>query len=431
MPTITPRGTKDIYGKEMYLWTDVEAAVRGICGRFGFNEIRTPIFEYTELFTRSAGETSDVVQKEMYTFMDKGNRSITLRPEGTAGAVRAFVEHKMYADAQPTKLFYIGPNFRYEKPAAGRWRQHHQFGVELFGAATAAADAEIISVGDAVIKTLGIKNVTLNINSIGCPECHEKYNDLLKSFLYENIDGMCGTCRERLEKNPMRVLDCKVDGCKKILEAAPPISGVLCESCVKHSDELKALLTAMGINFVVNERIVRGLDYYTKTVFEFIYTGDTGEEDTDAKPSATELTVIAGGRYDGLISECGGPEMGAVGFGMGLERIVLVLKAQNGDALSKKRQETVFVGYAGQNGYVASQSAVYKLRAAGIHAEGETTGRSVKAQMKYADKLGATYAVIIGDDEINSDSVNIKNMTDGSQTIVSLSDMVGYFLKNN
>jgi len=385
----------------------LEAVIHGLCADFCFNEIRTPVFEHTELFQRSSGETSDVVQKEMYTFLDKGGRSISLRPEGTAGAARAFVEHNMQAGGLPVKLFYIGPNFRYEKPAAGRWRQHHQFGAELYGAYAPAADAEVISMAREYFSRLGIADVTrLHINSLGGKECRQAYNNRLHAFIMENTDSLCPTCRERAEKNPLRVLDCKEERCRAVLKDAPVPLDTLGPECRAHFENLQSLLRLMGIDFVVDARLVRGLDYYTRTVFEFI----------DEKSG---LTICAGGRYDGLIEQCGGAPTGGVGFGSGIERLMLVLERE-GKLPAAEAGARVYVGSIGEKGFEKSREVVYKLRQAGVPAEWDVMERSVKAQMRYADKLGVEYSLILGDDEMESGRVTVKDMRTGEKMEVEI-----------
>jgi histidyl-tRNA synthetase len=417
MLTKAPRGTNDILGNYMTAWNRLEEVVRDLCKDFGFKEIRTPIFEHTELFNRSVGETTDIVQKEMYTFNDKGNRSITLKPEGTAGVVRAYLERKLYADVQPTKLFYITPAFRYERPQAGRLRQFHQFGVESFGSSEAVADAEIIALGSNMLERLNIKNVELHVNSLGGPECRKKYNEVLKEFLNKNVDKLCNTCRERFEKNPLRILDCKNESCKEIIKDAPIAIDVLDKECKEHFDTLLELLDAMGIKYVVDPWIVRGLDYYTKTVFEFI-----------SNEIGSQGTVCGGGRYDKLIEECGGSSTSAVGFGAGIERLLMTIEANNGPFEFEKELDI----YIGSIGKEATKKAVYiinELRKNGISAESDLLNRSIKAQMKYANKMGAKYSIIIGDNELEEGKVNIKNMDAGEQEEVAINDIVEYMAK--
>ena len=407
MLTQTPRGTKDLYGPEAASWRAVEDMIRALCADFCLNEIRTPIFEHTELFARSAGDTSDVVQKEMYTFTDKGGRSISLRPEGTAGVARAFVEHGLHAGGLPVKLFYIGPNFRYEKPAAGRWRQHHQFGVEIFGSYSPAADAEVISLAHMMLARLGVSDsVSLHINSLGGKECRAAYNERLHAFIADNLDALCPTCRERAVINPLRILDCKDEKCRALLGAAPEPIDSLGAECRAHLEALLAFLDMMKIVYTVNPRLVRGFDYYTRTVFEFI-DGKTG------------LALPAGGRYDGLIEQCGGAPTGGVGFGSGMERLMMVLERE-GKLPGTDAGVRVFVGSAGEKGLAKSREVAYRLRRAGIPCECDIMERSVKAQMKHADKLRAEYSLILGDDEIASGTVAVRNMATGEKTEVEI-----------
>ena len=401
-----PRGTKDIFGTDARAWQWLESHIREVCTLFGFGEVRVPIFEHTELFLRGVGETTDVVQKEMYTFNDKGNRSITLRPEGTAGVARAFIEHGMHNEPMPVKFYYTGPNFRYENPQAGRFRQHHQFGVEIFGSAEPSAEAEIIAIGYTLLQRLGITGVTVHINSLGCRECYGKYKDTLKGFVGGKLSDLCEDCRRRFEKNPLRALDCKVEKCQAVMSQAPPTLGSLDEECLNHFESLQALLREMGIPFEVNPKVVRGLDYYTRTVFEFM---------TEGLP-----TVIGGGRYDGLIEQIGGSPTPSAGFGMGMDRLIILLKNQGllPDDLALPCQ--IYIGHAGDAGYRRSQVLVHALRCAKAAAEGDLLRRSVKAQMKYADKRGAKFSMIIGDNEIESNSARIKNMTTGEQAEITL-----------
>lgn len=404
-----PKGTRDVVPQESYKWQYIEGLAREICERYGFLEVRTPVFEHTELFLRGVGDTTDIVQKEMYTFEDKGGRSITLKPEGTAGVVRMFVEHKLFSDAQPTKMYYLNcPVFRYEKPQAGRLREHHQFGIEVFGAQKASVDAECIGVALELFRRVGVRDLAVHINSIGCPKCRPQYHAALKEYLYGHVGELCETCRERLEKNPLRVLDCKEAACKRITAEAPIILDYLCDECSGHMAELKACLDAMNVDYSVDPYIVRGLDYYTRTVFEIISThiGSQG-------------TVCGGGRYDGLVEEIGGPSLPAVGFGLGLERLLLVAENQ-GIVIPAPRPCDVYVAAMGEEARLRGFALAFALRGTGLRAECDHVGRSFKAQFKYADKLGARYVAVLGEDELKSNSVKLKNMATGEESTVSL-----------
>ena len=404
-----PRGTNDFLGDKVKLMTKLEETVRDVCKSFGINEIRTPMFEYTELFQRGVGEITDIVQREMFTFEDRGGRSLTLKPEGTAGAARAFIENGLYSEAQPTKLFYVTPCFRNERPQAGRYKQFHQFGVEMYGTYDASADAEVISLVYEIFNRLGLKNVRLKINSLGSNECRKKYNKVLKDYIGDRLEHLCDDCKSRFEKNPLRVLDCKNKNCKEVLADAPAVLDILDEECAAHFEKLKASLEAMGIPNEVDKGIVRGLDYYTRTVFEFV-----------SDEIGAQGTICGGGRYDNLVEECGGSPMGAVGFAMGLERIMLVLEAQGLNEVDSNNP-LIYIGSIGEKGALKAQEIGYDLRKAVIHAEYDTVGRSVKAQMKYADKIGAIYNVVLGDDEIANDKVRLKNMLNGEQREITLS----------
>lgn len=412
MLTEAPKGTKDIYGSYMEEWQRVEQVMRELCSDFGIKEIRIPIFEHTELYLRGVGETTDIVQKEMYTFKDKADRSITLRPEGTAGVARSFIEHGMYNNPQPTRRFYIGPMFRYENTQKGRQRQFHQFGVEMLGSYSPALDAEAISVAAELLKRLGIKDVELRINSLGCNECRQRYNTALKEYIGSNIDKLCDDCKSRFDKNPLRVLDCKEESCQRIIAEAPVVLDYLDDECKEHFETVKAILDNMGIKYTVDEKIVRGLDYYTRTVFEFVANG-----------IGAQGTVCGGGRYDNLIAECGGQPMGCAGFAVGIERLLLMLEAQNGE-FKETNEMDIYIGSIGKEGLVKSQGIAYRMRSEGIRAEGDSVGRSVKAQMKYANKIGAKYSVILGDNEIAEDTANLKNMETGEQEQIKVSELV-------
>ena len=413
------KGTKDIFGDEMRKWLDVEEIIRNLCDQFGFNQIRTPMFEYTDLFARGVGDTTDIVNKEMYSFVDKGDNHITLKPESTAAVVRAFLEHSMYADTQPTKLYYISPTFRYERPQAGRQRQFHQFGVEMFGSDSPTADAEIIAIGHTLLKRLGINKVELHINSLGGTECRKKYNETLKAFLHEKKEHLCPLCQERMDKNPLRVLDCKNEACQKELKDAPTVLSTLGPECRAHFEKLQELLKAMNIPFVVDPSIVRGLDYYTKTVFEFI-SNDIGAQGT----------VCGGGRYDRLVDEIGNKHVPAVGFGAGMERLIIVRDAENNAPLAPATRD-IFIGYRGDEAMMKAFELVNELRQAGISAESDHLQRSIKAQMKYANKINARYSVIIGESELAEGKLKLKEMETSNEVTVPMDQFVQMFKNLN
>lgn len=404
-----PRGTEDVLPKDSKLWQYIENTARRVCELYGYKEIRTPVFEHTELFQRGVGDTTDVVQKEMYTFEDKGGRSITLKPEGTATLVRSYIENSLYANPQPTKLSYIIPCFRYEKPQSGRLREFHQFGIECFGASSPATDAEVISLAYMFLSELNLKGIKLNINSIGCPVCKKEYNQKLRAYFEEYKDQLCPTCLERLEKNPMRIIDCKSEICSKIAEKAPKMVDYLCEECHTHFEDTKERLDNMGIEYTVNPDIVRGLDYYTKTVFEFV-----------SDCLGAQSTVCGGGRYSGLVEELGGKPADGIGFAAGLERLILVLKAQQGESAEIESAPQLFVATMGDAAEKTAQKLIFDLRCAGVHAEQDLCGRSLKAQMKYADKLSSKYSIVIGDDEIAGNKAILKDMSTGETSEVSL-----------
>jgi histidyl-tRNA synthetase len=406
-----PKGTKDMLPSEAYKWHYVEETARKTAHSFGFKEIRTPVFEHTELFLRGVGETTDIVNKEMYTFEDKGGRSITLRPEGTAGVARSFIENGLAQNGLPLKTYYIASVFRYEKPQNGRLREHHQFGTEMFGSELPKADVEVISLAYTFLKNAGLKDIALNINSIGCKTCRAEFNKALKEYIGANLENMCATCKSRFDKNPLRILDCKEERCKVITAQAPRIIDYLCDDCKAHFEEVQKGLTALDIPFTVNPVIVRGLDYYTRTVFEFIST-DIGAQGT----------VCGGGRYNHLIEEVGGKPTPAVGFGLGLERLLLVLE-NTGNMKAVEKGIDVYVAPLGDRAQAVSQSICQALRASGLSAETDLMGRSLKAQMKYADKIGAHYVAILGDDELDNQIATVKNMVEGESKQVSLDDL--------
>ena len=413
-----PKGCKDVLPEESYKWHYVEATVRKIADRFCVKEIRTPTFEHTELFLRGVGETTDIVNKEMYTFEDKGKRSITLKPEGTAGVARAFIENGLASTAMPMKTYYISPVFRYERPQAGRLREHHQFGVEFYGSKSADCDAEVILLANEILVSLGL-SVKLYINSMGCAECRKEYNAALRAYFNDIKDELCETCKVRLEKNPLRILDCKEEHCKKLCEAAPKITDYLCDDCKAHFEKLKSLLDEAGLLYEVNPFIVRGLDYYTKTVFEFVTT-DLGSQGT----------VCGGGRYDDLIKQLGGADIPGIGFGMGIER-VLMLMEQKGVAIPKEDAPKVYIASMGDAAYNKAFSLVCALRRAGVKCECDHMERGIKSQFKYADKIGAEFVLTIGDDELSKGEALAKRMSDGSVSVVKLDekDIVAAFAK--
>ncbi len=400
------KGTRDILPKEVVTWQYIEAKAKDLFERYGYNEIRTPIIESLDLFQRGVGETTDVVQKEMYNFEDKGGRKIALRPEGTAGVVRAYIEDGLSSEPSPLKLWYKMSMYRYENVQKGRQREFNQIGVELFGSDSYMADVEIIQMCSKFFEELNIKDIELNINSIGCPKCRNEYKEALKDFIRPNLDKYCDTCKTRFEKNPMRILDCKEETCKKLNQNAPRILDSLCEECKTHFENLKNMLNELGIEYKVDSNIVRGLDYYTKTVFEFVSKIDG-------------LTVLGGGRYDGLAEELGGPKTPAIGFATGMERLIDVFEANNKD-LNLEKNMQIFVAYIGDKANLFSTKYVENLREAGIYAEKDIMGRSLKAQLKYADKKQAKFVITIGDNEIETGKASLKNMATGEVEEIEL-----------
>ena len=414
MLTKAPRGTNDVLSTDSSKWQYIEAKARDICRRFGYGEVRTPTFEHTELFLRGVGDTTDVVEKQMYTFEDKGNRSITLRPEGTASAARAYIEHNLGAQPLPVKLYYVIPCFRYEKPQAGRLREFHQFGVEVFGSQASTVDAEIISLAVLFLRELGLTDLTLNINSIGCPTCRKKYNEVLISYFKEHDSELCDTCKSRLERNPLRILDCKSPICGALAKGAPKLIDYICTECSEHFDAVKSALDGMGIAYQVDPDIVRGLDYYTKTVFE-VTSNDIG----------SQSAVCGGGRYDGLIEELGGTATPGIGFALGIERLIMVME-NKGLPFGTPEMPMLFVANIGDAAGAYAEKLVYNLRQNGISCEKDRMGRSLKAQMKYANKAGYVYTVVLGDDEIAQNKAELKRMADGETTTVELDQMINY-----
>lgn len=404
------KGTEDVLPKDSYRWQFVEDVMRKESAAYGFKEIRTPVFEHTELFARGVGQTTDVVQKEMYTFDTKGGESVTLRPEGTAGAARAVLEHGLVNDSLPIKASYFVSCYRYEKPQAGRLREFHQFGLECYGTQSPVADAELICAAQSIFDRLGIKQLRLEINSIGCPTCRAEYHKALKGYFGGCKDELCDTCNSRLEKNPMRILDCKSPVCSKIAGGAPKITDYLCDECKEHFASVQKYLDAAGVEYTVNPTIVRGLDYYTKTVFEFVtdFIGAQG-------------TVCGGGRYDGLIEELGGKHLPSLGFAMGIERLLMLMDKQ-GIEIPKPSTCDLYVAVMGESASLKSFEIIKAVRSCGLIAETDIVGRGLRAQMKYADKIGAKFSMVLGDNEIEQGKAVIKNMSSGEQTEIVLDD---------
>lgn len=404
------KGTEDVLPKDSYRWQFVEDVMRRESKAYGFKEIRTPVFEHTELFQRGVGQTTDVVQKEMYTFDTKGGESVTLRPEGTAGAARAVLEHSLENDGLPIKASYFVSCYRYEKPQAGRLREFHQFGVEEYGTQSPLADAEIICVAQSIFDRLGIKQLRLEINSIGCPTCRAEYHKALREYFGARKEDLCDTCNSRLEKNPMRILDCKSPICSKIAEGAPKITDYLCDECREHFEQVQKYLDVAGVEYTVNPTIVRGLDYYTKTVFEFVtdFIGAQG-------------TVCGGGRYDGLIEELGGKHLPSLGFAMGMERLLMLMDKQ-GIEIPKPSSCDLYVATMGDKAKEKAFSLIKSVRDCGLIAETDVVGRGLRPQMKYADKIGAKFSLVLGDNEIEQNSAEVKNMTTGEKTTIALDE---------
>ena len=414
MLTNAPRGTKDILPEQAAAWNYVEKKIRELCGLYGYHEIRTPMFEHTELFHRGIGEGTDVVDKEMYTFTDRGNRSITLRPENTAAAVRSYLQNKLFADTALVKLFYIGSMFRYDRPQAGRMREFHQFGIEALGEQNPMVDAETILLALDFLESLGLKDLKLSLNSVGCPKCRPVYRQKLQEFFRDKLDVLCNDCKTRFEKNPMRILDCKADADKGFMQDAPKITDCLCEECREHFDGLQGYLKDLGVSFELDSRLVRGLDYYTKTAFEIKY-----------EPLGAQSAVAGGGRYDGLIEEIGGKPTPAVGFAAGLERVLLALEQQN--LLPARQADTdVFVVALGDAAQAPAFELLIRLRRAGLRAAMDYAGRSMKAQMKQAGKSDAHFALILGEDEIKEQAVVCRDLQKSEQQKLAMGTVIDY-----
>lgn len=408
-----PKGTKDMLPTESYKWNYIKNSAKAIAKRYNIKEIATPVFEHTELFVRGVGDSSDIVNKEMYTFLDKGERSITLKPEGTAGVVRSFIENSMFNDPMPIKMFYFTPCYRYEKPQAGRLREHHQFGVELFGATGVKADAEVLMIATDFYKSLGLSPKVV-LNNLGCPDCRKKYVETLREYFTPKIDSMCDDCKNRLKTNPLRILDCKDEDCQVIIDKAPKISDCLCDDCKSHFDELLSLLNGLEIKYELNEKLVRGLDYYTNLVFEF--WDDDG---------INKAALGGGGRYDNLVEQLGGKPTPVVGFGIGIERLIIYMESKGKQFDPEERLKVYIVSMIEDNAKVLNIAQM--LRNNGISCETDVVNRGVKAQFKYANKVNAEYSVIIGEEELKLDSVKLKNMDTGEEKLVKIENLCNEF----
>lgn len=414
MLTKAPKGTKDILPTDVHKWHFVEDAFKDVCIKYGYKEVRTPVFEHTELFARGVGDTTDIVEKQMYTFNDLGQRSITLKPEGTSGVCRAFLEHKLFANVQPTKFYYNIPCFRYEKPQSGRLREFHQLGIEVFGSYDMLADAEVIALAEDFLKGLGIKSLELRINSIGCPTCRATYRQVLQNYFRPHLEELCETCKGRFDRNPMRIIDCKNESCKEIAKNAPLMLDHLCDECKNDFEELKNNLDIMGVLYTVDPTIVRGLDYYTKTAFEFV-SGELG----------AQSTVCGGGRYNNLIEQLGGDSVPGVGFAMGFERLLLTLEAENVEIEDNEKSD-VLVAMLDKSNACRNYGLTLakKLRSEGIKVQIDLLARNFKGQFKFADRIGAKYVIVIGEDEIKTDTLTLKNMANSQQISVKACDII-------
>ena len=414
MLTKAPKGTKDILPTDVHKWHFVEDAFSDVCIKYGYKEVRTPVFEHTELFARGVGDTTDIVEKQMYTFNDLGQRSITLKPEGTSGVCRAFLEHKLFANVQPTKFYYNIPCFRYEKPQSGRLREFHQLGIEVFGSYDMLADAEVIALAEEFLKGLGIKSLELRINSIGCPTCRAAYRETLQDYFRPHLEELCETCKGRFDRNPMRIIDCKSESCKEIAQNAPLMLDHLCDECKNDFEELKNNLDIMGVLYTVDPTIVRGLDYYTKTAFEFV-SGELG----------AQSTVCGGGRYNNLIEQLGGDSVPGVGFAMGFERLLLTLEAENVEIEDNEKSD-VLVAMLDKSNACRNYGLTIakKLRSEGIKVQIDLLARNFKGQFKFADRIGAKYVIVIGEDEIKTDTLTLKNMANSQQISVKACDII-------
>ncbi|MTV49721.1 histidine--tRNA ligase [Heliobacillus mobilis] len=411
MLTSAPRGTKDILPGQSRHWQTIEDTIRQICREYGYEEIRTPIFEHSEVFHRGVGETTDIVQKETYDFQDRGGRDLTLRPEGTAPTVRALLEHKLYAGPLPVKVYYIGPMFRFGRPQAGRLRQFHQFGIEVFGSASPRVDAEVIAMAMDFYQRLGLKKLQLLLNSIGCPKCRPGHRQALQEFLQPKATELCGDCQKRLDRNPMRVLDCKNERCQELSQGAPTTVGYLCDVCADHFASVKELLEAAGVEYTLDDRLVRGLDYYNKTAFEIVST-DIG----------AQSSIGGGGRYDNLVETLGGPSVPGIGFGLGLERVLLTMENQGLLESDSRELRNIFIAMAGEGTAPVAFGLAQTLRKKGLSVELDYLERSLKAQMKTADRFHAPYVVIVGQGEVERGVITVRTMGTGEQREIPLGE---------
>lgn len=415
--TTAPRGTRDILSPEVEKWQYLEDKIRQHCHRYAYSEIRTPIFEHTELFQRSVGETTDIVQKEMYTFQDRGDRLLTLRPEATASTVRAYLENRLYAQPQPVKLYYIGPMFRYDRPQAGRYRQFYQFGIEVIGSQDPSVDAEVILLAVHLFADLGLRDLEVHLNSIGCPQCRSAYRQELRAYLKGHLGKLCPDCRARYEQNPLRVLDCKKEHCRQVAGQAPELSSYLCQECREHFAAVQEYLESLDVKYQLNPNLVRGLDYYTKTVFEIV-----------SRELGAQAAICGGGRYDGLVEECGGQPTPGIGFALGMERLLLALD-KGGIELPGREPLDVFLAALGSKVQAPALKLLYQMRQHKLRADKDYLGRSLKAQMKYADKKEARYVVILGEEELERRMVLIREMATGKQEEVPLEQAVEIILE--
>ncbi|MDW7673145.1 MAG: histidine--tRNA ligase [Bacillota bacterium] len=416
MLTTAPRGTNDFLPGDVEKWQYIERIVREICEHYGYQEIRTPIFEHTELFLRGVGDTTDIVEKEMYTFVDRGERSLTLRPEGTASTVRSFIEHKLYANPQPTKLYYLGPMFRYDRPQAGRYRQFHQFGIELFGTNHPSSDAEVIGLAMDFYKRLGLTGLEVRLNSVGCPSCRQEHKVKLQQYLEEKLASLCKNCQGRFERNPLRILDCKSSTCQELTVGAPTITTCLCPSCIDHFAAVKKYLDILNITYKLDETLVRGLDYYTNTAFEIVYQG-----------IGAQSAIGGGGRYNGLVEQVGGQAIPGIGFGLGLERLLMTLEHQ-GVKLPLANKLDTFIVALGSAADGLGFKLMQELRTSGIKADKDYLEKNFKGQLKQADRKGAQYCIIIGEDELARNAAIVKHMASGSQEEIKVDEITKYLL---